>query len=104
MINSICDHSTKITASLNGRVIDVTIESSCGKIMEYALLIKKLTIKEIARDIINNPIYIKASESRSAHGPRQGWSPRISFQGCQHSALYSRKSDVSPHRTGLHAD
>lgn len=64
MINSICDHNTKITAYLNGSVIDVTMESSCGKIMDYAPLIKKLTIKEIARDIINNPIYIKASESR----------------------------------------
>lgn len=42
----------------------MTIESSCVKIMDYALLIKKLTIKEIAKDIMNNPIYIKASESR----------------------------------------
>ncbi|MEM3366235.1 MAG: hypothetical protein QXM93_07425 [Candidatus Methanomethyliaceae archaeon] len=63
-INSICDHATKITASLNGSIIDVKIESTCEKIRDYANLIKKLTIREIAREILNNPIYTKASESR----------------------------------------
>ncbi|MCX8181869.1 MAG: hypothetical protein N3D12_01995 [Candidatus Methanomethyliaceae archaeon] len=64
VINSICDHDVKITASLNGSIIEVELESTCKKIRDYASLINKLAIREIAREILNNPIYIKASESR----------------------------------------
>ena len=40
------------------------LDSTCEKIREYAKLVKNLTIRDIAKDIIHNPIYIKASDSR----------------------------------------
>ncbi|MGQ9759271.1 MAG: DUF6951 family protein [Candidatus Methanomethylicaceae archaeon] len=63
-VTTICDHLTKITATLVGTKIKVTMDSTCKKIQHYGLLLHELSVKEIAKDIINNSIYQKAAEAR----------------------------------------
>lgn len=45
-------------------MIGVEIDSTCKMVNEYSALIKEISLKEIARAMMNNPIYIRASEVR----------------------------------------
>jgi hypothetical protein len=63
--SSICGHNTSITAKKTvNYIIGIEMESTCKLVNDYASMIKEIPMKEIGRIMINNPIYIKASEAR----------------------------------------
>lgn len=64
MVLSICGHNTEISVNLkDNKSLIVKIITTCKKIEEYSKMIENLTLKEISSPILNNKIYIKASEA-----------------------------------------
>lgn len=64
MVSSICGHNTEISVNLEGnKSLTVKIITTCKKIEEYSKMIENLTLKEVSSPILNNKIYIKASEA-----------------------------------------
>jgi hypothetical protein len=62
--SGICGHKTSITATKKPNyTIGLELESTCKMVNDYASLIKEIHVREIGRVMINNPIYIKASEA-----------------------------------------
>lgn len=61
----ICGHKTNVTATKKPKyAIGFQIRSTCKMINEYATLLIEMSMKEVAKPIISNPMYIKASEAR----------------------------------------
>ncbi|MDH5806779.1 MAG: hypothetical protein QXW62_03080 [Candidatus Methanomethylicaceae archaeon] len=64
IISSICGHNTEILVNLKtDKSLIVKIITTCKKIEEYSKMIENLTLKEVSSSILNNKIYIKASEA-----------------------------------------
>jgi hypothetical protein len=62
--SGICGHKTSITAEKKANyIMGVEMKSTCKIVNDYAALIKEIHMKDIGRVLMNNPIYIKASEA-----------------------------------------
>ncbi len=64
IISSICGNTTEIFAELKKDYVNISINSTCKKIIDYSLLIKELYLKDVFTEILKNKIYIKASEAK----------------------------------------
>lgn len=65
VISSICGHNTEISAnSKDGKSLKVKIITTCKKVEEYSKMIENLTLMEVSSPIMDNKIYLKASEAR----------------------------------------
>jgi len=60
----LCGNPTTITADLVGGHIKISMDSPCSKIKAYAEAIKELSVRDIGKDIAENPIFIKASSTK----------------------------------------
>lgn len=60
--NMRCGHKTKIVAELmQGGRISVKISSSCKDVQRYAGALTEVQIRDIAKKILENPVYSTAS-------------------------------------------
>lgn len=59
-----CDHKTRIVAEAkNGGKIAVAITSSCKDVQQYGKLMKEVQVREMAKKILENPVYVAASST-----------------------------------------
>lgn len=57
-----CAHKTKIITEMKGNgTISVAITSSCKSVQAYAKVMTAIQMRDIARKIIENPVYVSAS-------------------------------------------
>jgi hypothetical protein len=60
--NPRCDHKTKIVTQMKeDGMISITIASSCKNVQAYAKDMTSIQMKDIAKRILENPVYVKAS-------------------------------------------
>ncbi|RZN57025.1 MAG: hypothetical protein DSO09_04710 [Candidatus Methanomethylicota archaeon] len=62
--SSICGNTSEIFAEIKKDHVNISINSTCKKIMDYSLSIKELYLKDVFTEIIKNKAYIKASEAK----------------------------------------
>lgn len=60
--SSLCGHKSRATATASGTGIALALESSCPLLRDYGKSLGTIKIKDLAKRICENPIYIKATE------------------------------------------
>lgn len=59
-----CDHKTKIVAEMKeGGKISIAITSSCRDVQHYAKAMREVQARDIAKNILENPVYVAASST-----------------------------------------
>ncbi len=59
-----CAHRTRIAAEMKGQgKISIDITSSCKDVQQYAKLMTEIGTRDIAKKIIENPVYLTASKT-----------------------------------------
>jgi hypothetical protein len=59
-----CGHKATVKAEIaNGGKINITITSTCEMVKRYGNLLKVIDVKDLAKHIVNNPVYTAASST-----------------------------------------